>query len=410
MPHMSSADLGTRLVETLHLVHGHHPGHRAAHAKGTCCSGTFTATAAARRLSRARHFEGRAIPATVRFSNGSGIPSYPDYASDGRGLAVKFELPDGARTDMVALTLPVFFARDPESFMEFLTVTRPDPGTRQPDLALVGEFLERHPETQAALGAAMSAQLPASYLGVAYNGLHAFGLQDAAGGTTWVRYRWEPEVTAPGVSPEAARAGGRDYLRDELEARLAEEPVGFRLQFILAADGDSLTDPTSAWPPSREVVDAGRLVVAAVDPDQGCDRQVFDPTNVADGVVCSDDPILHARSQAYARSFAERLGLTLPLAAPGAAPAGAGDQARGAAADLDDGAMRSVDVEGVRVGVARVADQLYAFQDTCTHRGCALTDGTLNGSAVTCPCHGSVFDVTTGEVLRGPAREPVRTF
>ena len=407
---MSSADLGTRLVETLHGVHGHHPGHRAAHAKGTCCTGTFTATAAARRLSRARHFEGDAVPAMVRFSNGSGIPSYPDYGNDGRGLAVKFDLPDGTRTDMVALTLPVFFARDPESFMEFLTVSRPDPVTRQPDLALVGEFLERHPETQAALGAAMSAELPASYLGVAYNGIHAFGLLDAAGATTWVRYRWDPEVAAAAVSPEAARAGGRDYLRDELGARLAAEPAGFRLQFILAADGDSLTDPTSAWPDGREVVDAGRLVLAAVDPDQRCDRHVFDPTNVADGMVCADDPILHARSLAYARSFAERRGLALTAAAPGPAPAGAGAQARGVASDLDEGAMRSVEIEGGRVGVARVADRLYAFQDTCTHRGCALTEGSLNGSAVTCPCHGSVFDVATGEVLRGPAREAIRTF
>ena len=407
----ATADLGDRLVETLHGVHGKHDGHRAAHAKGSCCTATFTASQAAHALTRAVHFQGPPVPATVRFSNGSGIPAYPDYArSDGRGIAVKFDLPDGTHADMVGLTLPVFFAREPEAFIEFLTVTRPDPETRQPDLARVGEFLERHPETQAALGAAMSGELPASYLRVAYNSLHAFGLVDAVGGTTWIRYRWEPELGEGTVNSGEARAGGREYLQDELRARLAEGPVGLRLQFRLAAEGDSLTDSTSAWPADREVVEAGRLEVTAMNPIEACEALVFDPTNVVDGIVCSDDPILHARSVAYARSFADRRGIAAPAAAPAAIAADAGSRAREAAADLKDGELRAVDVDGARVAVARVGGELRAFQDTCTHRGCSLADGVLSGTTVTCPCHGSQFDVTTGAVLRGPAREPVKTF
>jgi catalase len=116
--------LAEELVDTLHSVHGEHAGHRAAHAKGTCCTGVFSATAEASTLTRASHMQGSPVPATIRFSNGSGIPAYPDYArSDGRGMAVKFDLPDGTHADLVALTLPVFFARDPDSFMEFLRVT-----------------------------------------------------------------------------------------------------------------------------------------------------------------------------------------------------------------------------------------------------------------------------------------------
>jgi catalase len=408
---VASADLGDRLVEALHSVHGQHDGHRAAHAKGTCCTATFTATDAARKLTRAAHFQATSVPAKVRFSNGSGIPAYPDYArSDGRGIAVKFDLPDGTHADMVGLTLPVFFARDPEAFMEFLTVTRPDPETRQPDLAKVGEFLERHPETQAALGAAMSGELPASYLTVAYNSLHAFGLEDAEGRTTWARYRWEPELGEVSVSGDEARAGGREYLQDELRSRLAAGPGGLRLKFILAGEGDSLIDPTSAWPPDREVVDAGRLEVTAVTAE-ACEGVVFDPTNVVDGITCSDDPILHARSVAYARSFADRRGITAPAAAPPAdAAADTGARALQSAADLGEGAMMAVDVAGVRVAVARVGGELHAFQDTCTHRGCSLADGQLSGATVSCPCHGSQFDVVTGEVVRGPARDALQTF
>jgi nitrite reductase/ring-hydroxylating ferredoxin subunit len=67
-------------------------------------------------------------------------------------------------------------------------------------------------------------------------------------------------------------------------------------------------------------------------------------------------------------------------------------------------------VIGKRIAIARVDGALYAFGDTCTHQGCSLADGELDGATVTCPCHGSQFNVTNGEVLRGPARESVPSY
>lgn len=81
----------------------------------------------------------------------------------------------------------------------------------------------------------------------------------------------------------------------------------------------------------------------------------------------------------------------------------------GNAADIAAGEMRAFDIAGVKVNVASVDGQLHAFDDTCTHRGCSLAKGKLDGTTVTCPCHGSQFDVTTGEVLRGPAQRGVRS-
>ncbi|HLO34460.1 MAG TPA: non-heme iron oxygenase ferredoxin subunit [Candidatus Deferrimicrobium sp.] len=80
----------------------------------------------------------------------------------------------------------------------------------------------------------------------------------------------------------------------------------------------------------------------------------------------------------------------------------------GHAADVADGQMRVFDVDGTDVNVSNVGGHLYAFDDTCTHAGCSLADGDLDGTTVTCSCHGSQFDVTSGAVLRGPARLPVR--
>ena len=79
------------------------------------------------------------------------------------------------------------------------------------------------------------------------------------------------------------------------------------------------------------------------------------------------------------------------------------------AKDIAAGEMRVFDVEGTKVNVASVGGQLHAFDDTCTHKACSLAKGKLDGTTVTCPCHGSQFDVTSGAVLRGPAQRSVRS-
>ncbi len=77
--------------------------------------------------------------------------------------------------------------------------------------------------------------------------------------------------------------------------------------------------------------------------------------------------------------------------------------------DVAKGQMRVFDVAGTKVNVASADGRLYAFDDTCTHTGCSLASGELDGTTVTCACHGSQFDVTSGAVLHGPAERPVRS-
>ncbi len=82
----------------------------------------------------------------------------------------------------------------------------------------------------------------------------------------------------------------------------------------------------------------------------------------------------------------------------------------GKVTDVAPGGMRAFSVGGTRVAVANIAGRFYGFDDTCTHRGCSLADGSLAGTTVTCACHGSEFDVTSGAVLEGPAEDPVGTW
>jgi 3-phenylpropionate/trans-cinnamate dioxygenase ferredoxin subunit len=78
--------------------------------------------------------------------------------------------------------------------------------------------------------------------------------------------------------------------------------------------------------------------------------------------------------------------------------------------ELGERELAAFPVTGKRIAIAKVGDAFYAFGDICTHQGCSLAEGQLDGTTVTCPCHGSEFDVTTGEVLRGPAHEPVQSY
>jgi len=79
-------------------------------------------------------------------------------------------------------------------------------------------------------------------------------------------------------------------------------------------------------------------------------------------------------------------------------------------AEVEDGEVDAVEVDSRKIAIANVDGTIYAFDDTCTHQGCSLAQGELDGTVVECPCHGSQFDVTTGSVLRGPAQDPVETF
>jgi Rieske Fe-S protein len=58
---------------------------------------------------------------------------------------------------------------------------------------------------------------------------------------------------------------------------------------------------------------------------------------------------------------------------------------------------------GRHIVLTRSGEQVRAFSATCTHQGCTV-DGVTDGR-ITCPCHGSVFDATTGAVVQGPATE-----
>jgi catalase len=292
------------LVDALNGVFGKHAGDRAAHAKGICLTGNFTPSADAPTLSKAPHFA-KPVPIIARFSLGGGNPSAPDNAQDNvRGLAVRFDLGNGAITDIVTISAPMFFVKTPELFVEFLKTV----GTG--DQEKIKAFFAAHPESTLQNAWLTSHPVPASYAGVGYWGVHAFTFTNAAGEAQVVKYKLIPEAGDLGLSPEEAQAKGPDFYAGELKDRLAKRPVAFDLTAILGQKGDPTSDPTQRWSDedNRPTVPLGKITIQAIAPDATCNAFSFLPGNVVDGIAGpTDDPVFAARSPAYTVSLIKRL-------------------------------------------------------------------------------------------------------
>ena len=71
----------------------------------------------------------------------------------------------------------------------------------------------------------------------------------------------------------------------------------------------------------------------------------------------------------------------------------------------------SVEISNLPLLVIQREDGIWAIEDRCSHADCAFsTDGEIDGYTAICDCHGSEFDIRTGEVLFSPADEPIRVL
>jgi 3-phenylpropionate/trans-cinnamate dioxygenase ferredoxin subunit len=77
---------------------------------------------------------------------------------------------------------------------------------------------------------------------------------------------------------------------------------------------------------------------------------------------------------------------------------------------LVEGKPVAIEVDGIPVCVVKVADEVFAVADTCTHSEASLAEGEVTGSKIECWLHGAEFDLKTGKALTPPATEALKTF
>lgn len=298
VPDLPASASAEGVMAAINMLFGIHPGARAAHATGIVAEGRFTPDPGAAGISRALHFAGGPLRATVRFSNFAGIPGFADNQpmADPRGMAVKFHLADGRETDVVTRSVAGFPAANTEDFRRFLIAVASSRGAAQPTPLQI--YLAGHPE--AATFLARPKPAPVSFATQAYYEANAFAFANAAGEVRYGRYRWLPDAGGATLSADQAAAMSADYLRRELAQRLARETVGFRLFVQIAAPGDPLHDPSALWPDDRAMVELGRLTIDRLADDNGAAEAVlaFRPDALVDGIV-AEDPMIAARGAAY---------------------------------------------------------------------------------------------------------------
>lgn len=308
LPGIARADdapIEVQIVDALNKAFGVHAGFRANHAKGVVVEGSFKGAPEAASLSRAILFDGRVIPATVRFSDSTGIPNLPDGApqANPHGMAIKYHLPDGSETDMVINSLAFFPVSTGADFRDLLLAAAASPPDA-PKPTKFDQFVAAHPRVPAAFA---TTKTPASFAEETYHGVNAFVLVNETGQKQAVRYEMVPERTQY-LAPEEAQKQPPDFLVDELRERLKQGKVTFHLKAQLAAPGDATADASQPWPRDRKVVELGELTIDKAVPDSAEAEKalLFLPGQLTDGIEPSDDPLIAVRDGAYAESFARR--------------------------------------------------------------------------------------------------------
>lgn len=304
---------GADVVDTLEQHNGAHPGFRRAHQKGVCVTGHFDSNGQGQALSKAGVFAPGRVPVFGRFALAVGTPYSPDGVPAPRSLALNFTQADGEVWRMAMNHVPLFPVGTVRDFVALQQATAPVPDTGKPDPARVAAFMAAHPETRA-FGALMkSTPTPSSFANGSYYSINAFRFVDAGGRSRVVRWSLAPEAAFTALDRsrfDALNAQDPNFLFNDLLARLHAGPQRWRLMITLAEPGDRSDNATVQWPAERTQVDVGTLMIdqAALEENGPCRDVTFDPLILPAGIAASDDPLLSARSAAYAASLRRRSG------------------------------------------------------------------------------------------------------
>jgi len=299
--------LSQDLLQQFDTIFGLHPGFRPAHAKGTMLTGTFTPSSDAASLTRAPHIQRESTPATVRFSDSTGLPLVPDNDPNAnpRGLAIRFHLGEHLHTDIVSHSTDGFPTRTGQEFLEFLrALASSDPS--KPSPSPIEAFLGAHPKALEYVQTPKPA--PSSFGRESYFGVTAMHFTNKDGVSRYGRYRIVPEAGNDHLNDAAVAAKSANYLFDELAERIAKDPVKFRILVQLANDGDIVDDATIRWPENRTLLELGAVVLTEPVSDNAHEQKqiIFDPIPRVDGIDPSDDPLLELRAAIYLLSGRRR--------------------------------------------------------------------------------------------------------
>jgi len=290
------------------LANGPYQGLRVNHNKGMVVTGSFVPSTSAASITKAAHLQNTPSKVIVRFSNAGGVPTIEDTNPNAnpRGIAIRFELPDGSITDIVSLSINAFPVSTPEAFLAFLNAriaSKPD----SPKPTPVEKMVAATPSLQKFI--AIPKSFPVSFATHNYFGINAFEFTNSQGEKHYVRYQIVPMNGQELLSADDVAKAKPNYLFEELPQRLKKGAAKFRLLAQVATKDDVVNDPTVVWPNDRKLVELGVIRLEAPVPDNAAAEKAlaFNPLILLDGIAPSEDPVLLARPGAYAVSVGRKL-------------------------------------------------------------------------------------------------------
>lgn len=186
-------------------------------------------------------------------------------------MGLRFLLGGRKHTDIVAHSTPFFPVQTGEDFLKFFQALGAS-GPDAPHPTPVEQFVGSHPKTLAFVQTPKPP--PVSYGTDAYFSVTAFKLIDAAGKETFIRYEIVPDAGVVPLPEAEIKTAGPNYLQEELETRLKEGPIGFKVLVQIAEEGDVTNDATVHWPESRKKVELGSFKVDKIIEDNAKEQKV----------------------------------------------------------------------------------------------------------------------------------------
>ena len=306
---------------------------RVVHAKGSGAHGKLTITGDITRYTKAKVFEvGKETVCFLRFSTVAGEKGAADAERDVRGFAVKFYTEEG-NWDVVGNNTPVFFARDPYKFMDFIHSQKRDPRTNLRDATMQWDYWSHSPEALHQITILTSDRgQPKTYRHMNGYGSHTYSLINAEGERFWVKFHFKTlQGHRTNTNEEVARIIGEDresHQRDLYDAIESGDFPKWALKVQIMSEADAGTtsynpfDLTRVWPHEDfPLIDIGVMELNR-NPENyfaEVEQAAFTPANVVPGIDHSPDKMLQMRILSYGDAQRYRIGANhqhLPVNAP----------------------------------------------------------------------------------------------
>jgi catalase len=306
---------------------------RQPHAKGGGAFGHFEVTADMSAYTRAAFLQpGARTDVVVRFSTNAGEEGSADTVRDPRGFAIKFYTDEG-NFDMVGISAPIFFMRDPMKFQHFIHAEKRRADNGLFDHEAPWDFFTLLPESAHMVAWVMGDRgMPLTWRHMDGFSSHTYMWVNAAGERFWVKYHFKTDQGIEFMSSaEGVRIAGIDadnHRRDLYDAIKRGEFPSWTLKMQIMpyeAAKDYHINPfdlTKTWPyADYPLIEVGKLVLDRNPTDffSQIEQVAFEPSNLVPGTGLSPDRMLLGRAFSYGDAHRARLGVNykqIPVNAP----------------------------------------------------------------------------------------------